>query len=151
MWNWLIMRLTIDLAKDFKPGQILYLEHQGSRLYAEVIQMVSDRNLCWVRPLVLLTPDTVARSGQSTQLLSANLDQPALALYDMRQGADLFCPPSLLQVALDTEVIPLLTQLQALELQAHPCYIGLGENQLAHSQLRDFIRYLWQSNPEVFN
>jgi hypothetical protein len=144
------MKLTIDLAKNFKPGQILYLEHQASRLYAEVIQVISERNLCWVRPLALLAPTPIGRSPQFIQELSEDPETP-LTLYDMRQGADLFCPPSLFRAALDTEVIPLLAQLNALESQAHLHFTGLGENQFAHSQLREFIRYLWQSNPEVFN
>jgi hypothetical protein len=143
------MKLTIDLAKDFKPGQILYLEHQTSRLYAEVIQMISERNLCWVRPLALLTP-VQAAPCQSSQTLNEDPERTSLALYDMRQGSDLFCPPSLFQAALDTDVISLLTRLNALESQAQSRFIGLGENQVAHSQLQEFVRYLWQSNPEVF-
>ncbi|PSB67553.1 hypothetical protein C7B61_05555, partial [filamentous cyanobacterium CCP1] len=39
---------------DFQPGQILYLEHQRARLYTEVIQVIVERRVCWVRPIALV-------------------------------------------------------------------------------------------------
>ncbi|WAL61548.1 hypothetical protein [Thermocoleostomius sinensis] len=145
------MTLAFDLVTSFKPGQILYLEHQDSRLYAEVIQLVCDRNLCWVRPIALLTSATAKPFNQSIQPSSHYPTLPSLTIHDLRQGADLLCPPSLWRVALDTEVIPLLAQLETLDPQTSSHFVGLGENRLAHSQLREFIGYLWQANPEVFD
>ncbi len=40
-------------SSQFQPRQILCLEHEQSRLYAEVIQVVQDRPVCWLRPLIL--------------------------------------------------------------------------------------------------
>lgn len=144
------MQQSIDLATGFSPGQILYIEHQGVRLYAEVIQVVRDRKLCWVRPLALVTPitDSNLRSAPIQGTVSHTGLEP-VELYDLRQGADLVCPQSLLQIALDTEVIPVLTELDSLKPQSNAS--GLGENNLAHEQLREFIRHIWQTNPQIFN
>lgn len=40
-------------SSQFQSRQILCLEHGQSRLYAEVIQVVQDRPVCWLRPLIL--------------------------------------------------------------------------------------------------
>ena len=36
------------------PSQILYLEHGSARLYAEAIQIITERHLCWARPTLLI-------------------------------------------------------------------------------------------------
>jgi len=144
------MQQSIDLTTGFSPGQILYIEHQDTRLYAEVIQVVSNRKLCWVRPLALVKPttDSNLRSCLAQGVLS-HVGLEPVELHDLRQGADLVCPQSLLQIALDTEVIPVLTELDSLKPRSDAS--GLGENNLAHEQLREFIRHIWQSNPRAFN
>ena len=48
------MRVTMEITLEFQAGQILSLEHGDMKLYAEVIQVVVSRQLCWVRPLVLV-------------------------------------------------------------------------------------------------
>lgn len=46
----------MDISLDFlQPGQIVSLEHGDRNLYAEVIQFVVSRQLCWVRPLIMVT------------------------------------------------------------------------------------------------
>lgn len=110
---------------DFKPSQIVCLEHQEKRLYAEVIQVVESRQVAWVRPLMLVVS------------LSDRLDSESFTLYDLRQGADLLWPSNLFRPALDTEVLPLFTHLQISKNQ--------GENQqLAHQQLQRFVHQVWQ-------
>lgn len=110
---------------DFQPSQIVCLEHQETRLYAEVIQIVESRKVVWVRPLMLV----VSPSNQ--------LDSEPFSFYDLRQGADLLWPSHLFRPALDTEVLPLFTYLQTSKTQ--------GENQqLAHQQLQCFVRQVWQ-------
>jgi hypothetical protein len=37
----------------FQPRQIVCLEHETTRLYAEIIEFVEARQVCWVRPLML--------------------------------------------------------------------------------------------------
>lgn len=38
------------------PSQILYLEQGHQRLYVELIQILRDRNMGWLRPLCLCSP-----------------------------------------------------------------------------------------------
>ncbi|MFB2839461.1 hypothetical protein [Floridanema evergladense] len=112
-------------AVDFQPSQIVCLEHQETRLYAEVIQIVESRQVAWVRPLMLVV------------FLGDRLDSEPFTLYDLSQGADLLWSSNLFRPALDTEVLPLFTHLQTSKTQ--------GENQqLAHQQLQRFVRQLWQ-------
>jgi hypothetical protein len=122
---------------DIYPQQILCLEHDGTYLYGEVIQIISQRSLCWFRPIALC---------------QFRLESPSL--FDLRQGADLLCPASLLRMALDTEVLPILTQLEGLKAEASEAP-PLGElqaniPQTAHDRLQQFIRQVWQAQPEAF-
>lgn len=121
----------------FQSSQIVCLECAGTRLYAEVIQVVVARQMCWVRPLVLAVPATGTGSEGWQELPAAE------GLWDLREGSDLLWPASLFRPALDTEVIPLLMELQTLEPQ------GVDAVK-AHRQLREFVGQVWQAYPEVF-
>jgi hypothetical protein len=110
--------------------QILCLEHQNTALYGEVIQINWERNLCWLRPLALL---------QQTE-------ESVPILYDLRQGSDLLCPNTLFRTALDTEVLPILAQLESLKTR----HTALSPDPAAHQQLQSFIRQLWQAQPDAF-
>lgn len=115
---------SISSAPNFQPYQIVCLEYENSRLYAEVIQVVTSRQVCWVRPLMLaVLPDKDAN--------------PLPVLYNLRQGADLVWPVSLFRPALDTEVIPLLTQMDAPNGPITDATEG-------HRQLTCFVRQVWQ-------
>lgn len=131
----------MDFTHDFQPRQIVCLEHEGTRLYAEVIQVVESRQVCWVRPLLLvefsnLTQLPEVTSGRTlTDCNHQSIDPP---LYDLRPTADLLWPLSLFRPALDTEVLPLLVQLLAREPQLDPlCTAG--------QQLNQFIHQVWQA------
>lgn len=127
-----------DKALIFQPSQIVYLEHDSTRLYAEVVQFVESRRQCWVRPLALVS--------QSEAVLGWT-DCNSLALQDLRDGSDLMCPAVLFRQALDTDVIPLLSWLYSLDtnselkVQAKP----------ASQQLHQFIQNIWQAHPDVFS
>jgi hypothetical protein len=110
--------------------QILCLEHHDTALYGEVIQINWERNLCWLRPLALLQ-----HPEEATHIL-----------YDLRQGSDLLCPNTLFRTALDTEVLPILTQLENLKTGPTALY----PDPVAHQQLQSFIRQLWQAQPDAF-
>ncbi|MFP4299200.1 MAG: hypothetical protein ACLFT0_15370 [Spirulinaceae cyanobacterium] len=97
--------------------QIVYLQRDDHRLYGEVIQTIATRQMLWVRPLLL------DRAGQ---------------VYDLRQTADIVWPMSLFQPALDTEVIPLLAQLQEFEGKFTPPAI-------ARQHLHIFLHQVWQN------
>lgn len=82
---------------EFKTDRIVCLERGNLHLFAEVIDdtVVDDR--CWVRPLA------IARSNPE----SFNLE----FLHDLRDAAQLILPKSLFRDAMDTEVLPLISQL----------------------------------------
>lgn len=123
---------TMDSDTEaFQPCQIVCLEHQNRCLYAEIIQVLPSRGRFWLRPLMLgIWP------------LDADLKAPPGELYDLRQGADLVWPTTGFRLAWDTEVIPLLMQLETLD-QTPARLI------LAHCQLRDFVEGVWQASAEV--
>lgn len=116
-------RTLTGVLTQFQPYQIVCLESPNSYLYSEVIQVVTSRQLCWVRPLLLF---------------SHSLQE----ILDLRDTSDLLLPISLFQPALDTEVIPLLTQL--------PESNFLSDDTQARFQLRNFINEVWQAHKNVF-
>ena len=111
----------MDISPKFQPGQIVSLDYSRQNLYAEVIEIVVSRQLCWVRPLLLVN---------STQELPL--------VMDLRNVSDLLCPLDLFRPALDTEVIAFLGQLFPKELKFEP---DLGAKQ----QFNLFIHQLWQA------
>ena len=117
---------------NFKPGQIVSLECGDACLHSEVIQVVEARQVCWVRPLMLVV------------LVSGKDSSEEYTLSDLRDGADLLWPLSLFRAALDTEVISLLTQLQSLDSDKKDAVI-------ASRQLRDFVDRVWTAFPTAFN
>ncbi|NEN97049.1 MAG: hypothetical protein F6K50_16365 [Moorea sp. SIO3I7] len=124
-----------SLVYEFQPHQIICLEHDNTRLYAEVIEFVSSRQMCWVRSMILVTlhsqePVPVEPPEQ-------------LTLYDLRSGPDLLWPASLLRLALDTEVIPLLVRLDDPD-------VNVESDPDARQQLSYFICAVWQAYPDKF-
>lgn len=131
----------MNLESRLQSSQIVCIEHSGARLYAEVIQVVTERQLCWARPLALLLP---GQNGEDDWVIGT--------LYDLRQGADLLCPISLFRVALDIEVIPILVQLDAPKNQTEAASSAAVElKRQAHQELRDFIHRVWKAHPESFH
>jgi len=127
------MSASIDFVSNFQPNQIVCLEFGDRCLYAEMIQVVSVRGLCWVRPLMLVE---LTSEGDSVS------DEKHI-LWDLRGGSDLLWPLSLFRVAMDTEAIAFLTQLQLLESEGKDAAI-------AHRQLRDFVGKVWEALPSAF-
>lgn len=114
----------MDFIYDFQPRQIVCLEHESSYLYAEVIQVVQSRTVCWVRPLLL------AEYPSSDRYKSL--------IYDLRSTADVVWSLNLFRPALDTEVIGLIAQLaSAPQLDSDP---------VALKQLNQFISKVWQAS-----
>lgn len=121
----------------FQPCQIVCLEQGASRLYAEVVQTVEGRHVCWVRPLVL----TIA-TAEASELPHQGLMQ----VHDLRQGSDLLLPSVLFRSAFDLEVIPLLTYLYTAEQGSDQA----KQDRTRHHYLNQFVRQVWQAHPEVF-
>ena len=106
----------------FQPGQIVCLEHGTITLYAEVIQIVVSRQLCWVRPLVLV-----------------NFTQEPPLITDLRDASDLFWSINLFRQALDTEAIGLLSQVFATSTKQE-------SDKQAKQQLSQFLHQVWRAN-----
>jgi hypothetical protein len=111
----------MDISPKFQPGQIVSLDYSHQYLYAEVIEIVVSRQLCWVRPLVLV---------------NSNSELPLV--IDLQGVSDLFWPLDLFKPALDTEVIAFLGQLFPKELKFEPDLV-------AKQQFNLFIHQLWQA------
>jgi len=126
----------MGFSLNFKPGQIVSLECGDACLHSEVIEVVEARQICWVRPLMLV--GLVSRKDVSDQW------PEEYTLSDLRDGADLLWPLSLFRAALDTEVISLLSQLQSLDSDKKDSAIASGE-------LRDFVDRVWEAFPSAFN
>jgi hypothetical protein len=109
---------------DFQPGQILCLAHGDKSLYVELIQVIVERQLCWVRPLLLAT-----------------FTQEPVSIVDMRSACDLLWADNLFRPALDTEVISFLSQVLVKELQSEP-------DSEAKRLLHAFIQELWDAQQE---
>ncbi len=115
----------MDISLEFlQPGQIVSLKHGDRNLYAEVIQFVVSRQLCWVRPLLMVT-----------------FIQESPLITDLRDASDLLWPANLFCPALDTEVITFLSQVLAKEPKTE-------SNSAAKQQLNQFIHQLWQAYQE---
>lgn len=112
----------METKANFQAGQIVFLEYGDSRLYAEVIQVVVERHLCWVRPLLLITQEC-----ESPQLT------------DLRSTSDILWSINWFQPALDTQVIALYATILAKEPRPEL-------SKKAKQQLYQFIQQLWQAD-----
>lgn len=121
--------------QNFSTHQIVCLEHQQSCLYGEVIQIIESKDLCWMRPLFLVFFPLVNQAKDD--FLETQ------ELLDLRLTSDVAYPLKLFRPALDTEVIPLISQLKSLdEIQE--------ENSISKQKLRQFLEQIWQENPAYF-
>ena len=126
-----------DLIPNFQPNQIVCLEYGYTCLYAAVIQILATRKMCWVRPLLL-------KVFASESKYKNHLDNSEKStIWDLREGADLVWPICLFREAIDTEFIPLLTELEFLDSQEK-------EQHVSHQKLQHFIKNVWQAYPDVF-
>jgi hypothetical protein len=82
---------------EFKTDRVVCLDRDDLHLFAEVIDDNVVESRCWVRPLA------IARSIPE----SFNLE----FLHDLREASQLILPTSLFRDALDTEVLPLISEL----------------------------------------
>ena len=134
------------------PGQIVFLECSQTRLYAEVIQVLTPRQIGWIRPLALAGEAGTTPLG--TDWLSGNTaaHQPA--------PPDMLWPLGQLQPALDTDILPLLATLSAKASAATPSAVAPSESNPAAADNLDepaanpaqmtvnqFVQQLWAENP----
>jgi hypothetical protein len=110
---------------QFKTDRIVCLDAPRERLhlFAEVIETIAISSRCWVKPLA------IARFNSENYNLEL--------LHDLRDTAQLILPSHLFRNALDTEVIPLISEL------FHP---DINSDRSANAQrvLYQFIADLYQ-------
>jgi hypothetical protein len=82
---------------EFKTDRIVCIDRENLHLFAEVIDTISITSRCWVRPLA------IARSKPESLKLEF--------LHDLRDTSQLILPADLFRDALDTEVLPLISEL----------------------------------------
>lgn len=130
----------MNIKPKFQSGQIISLDDDNKHLYAEVIEEVVSRGLCWVRPLLLV--EYYNDLQYTHHHFSPNLDEDTTNIVDLREAGDLLWTTSAFRPALDTEVINLISQLVPKDLR-------LEIDKIAHKQLNLFINQLWQRNIAV--
>lgn len=120
--------------ETFKPGQIVCLETENSILYGEVIQIVPQRQLCWARPLTIVSKSAIANHN-----FDPNVN---LEMIDLRSASDLLLPIALFRSSYDTEAIGILAELASIELETnqHGKFFNLN----------DFVRELCKNNQDKF-
>lgn len=119
-----------------QPHQIIYLEKGVSRLYAEAIQVVPERQLCWARPLLLVERSSASADLSPTDAWALG---PAHMLVD---SPDILWPLACFELALDTEVVPLLGLLHN---QPHSGKAQKSDRLSSQKRLRQFIQEFWQA------
>jgi hypothetical protein len=82
---------------ELKTDRIVCIDRDNFYLFAEVIDSIAIDDRCWVRPLA------IAKSTPESFKLEF--------LYDLREAAQLVLPAALFRDALDTEVLPLISEL----------------------------------------
>ncbi len=138
----------------FQPYQIVCLEHAPHRLYAEVVQLAERRPVCWVRPLMLVEepPEPILVSNASISVTdccesdSQQLQDNQWCYYDLRDGSDLLLPPVLFRLALDTEVLPLLSLLYAADTNT----ATMPGKHRGDKKFSQFLQQVCRAYPEAF-
>ncbi len=82
---------------ELKTDRIVCVDLENLHLFAEVIDTIAVFDRCWLRPLA------IARSNSESFKLEF--------LHDLRDTAQLILPIPLFRDALDTEVLPLISEL----------------------------------------
>lgn len=132
--------LTAEAAPHLKPYQIVCMEHGTSYLYAEVIQIIETRRLCWARPLMLVM------CAKETFTCDSTVWEPS-DWYDLRQDSDLLLPLALFRVPLDTEVFSWITSLYADDCETVE---SSNHHKSGHQLFRQFVQDVWQAHPDAF-
>ncbi|NJM98985.1 MAG: hypothetical protein HC800_19155 [Phormidesmis sp. RL_2_1] len=129
------------------PSQILYLEHGSSRLYAEAIQIVDNRCLCWARPTLLIQglPEQCGQYSRQA-MISAAVTAPehsSLQLYDLEGCPDLIWPLDLFQLACDIDFFSLLIRVKMSSSES--------SQYTDKSHFNAFVSSFWQTHSHSFS
>ena len=135
----------------FSSGQIVALDHCHGILYGEIIQTVPQRQMCWVRGIALslktkhfmisFEPD--AENNIDSNNLE-NCNDSTTVLVDLYRNVDLLFPVDLFRVAVDTEIMPILSKIDP-----YP-YSGFHDITSSRQYLNWFLKEIWQTNQDKF-
>jgi hypothetical protein len=128
-----------SLEDIFKSGQIVCLESDNYGLYGEVIQVITQRQLCWVRPLTIAI--AISNYDSSTYDLSSKINADR-EIIDLRSASDLLLPLTLFRASYDTEAIYILAELAAKQ--------QTTDRQQISVILNNFVQRIWQDNQDKF-
>jgi hypothetical protein len=118
---------------NFIPSQIVCLESKNQSLFCEVIEIISLRSLCWVRPVILV--NVTENSSDFYQYTNNS------KICDLRFTADLLWNIADFRVVLDTEYLDFFVGLEDFEFQE-------DKVKLANHKLRDFIQQLCEQKSQ---
>jgi hypothetical protein len=136
--------------RPWRDRQILCLDHGPQRLYAELVDIIDERGLAWVKPLWLVHgPEEPLKSDlpesglpESGLPWADELKQTLGPIDDLRGDSDLLWPVELFRAALDMELLPLLGGPLEGERKDGPS----PEAQ----RFRLFIRQVWEQHRSLF-
>ena len=116
----------------FSPHQVVCLEGKNKSLFCEVIDVITSRSLCWVRPVLLVMN------------YNPNLLNPKTSgdVYDLRFTADLLWKIDDFRNVLDVEYLEFFVQLEDFKFDEQ-------QLQLAHQKLSYFVRDLSQNDRQL--
>jgi hypothetical protein len=137
-------------SRPFRDRQILCLDHGPQRLYAELVDIIDERGLAWVKPLWLVhgqenTPEPnlpAPNRPEPDRPWVDDLKQTLGPIDDLRGDSDLLWPVELFRAALDMELLPLLGGPLEGERKDGPS----PEAQ----RFRLFIRQVWEQHRSLF-
>ena len=128
------------------PSQILYLENGSSRLYAEAIQIVESRRLCWARPTLLIqglpTEGDLADRQAAIATAAAHPESSELSFYGLEDCPDIIWPVALFNLAFDIDFFSLISWLES-----HPETAACRRGQ---RPLQQFVGSFWPAQAGTF-
>jgi hypothetical protein len=136
---------SLTRPRPWRDRQILCLDHGPQRLYAELVDIIDERNLAWVKPLWLVHGQENAPEQnlpEPDRPWADELKQTLGPIDDLRGDSDLLWPVELFRAALDMELLPLLGGPLEGERKDGPS----PEAQ----RFRLFIRQVWEQHRSLF-
>ena len=132
-------------TSQWKESSILCLEDKQTHLYVELIQLLPQKTLAWLRPFAI----QFDAGNVSEEILGYGDRHPELnaVIFDLRNTADLIWPIHLFRPGLDTEVINIIAALPSLPDTQD---IQPKENTIRRRVLTQFLQRIWEANKQHF-
>jgi hypothetical protein len=126
----------------FAAHQIVCLECGQTHLYGEVIQVIETRQLCWVRPIMLVYSEPSLVEITSYQIAS---HEPGniKGIEPLTDGPDLLWPVNQFRPAMDVDVLPFLVAVE------NDKSATVNSRQRKNELLRQFIDKVWTGKSGV--